>query len=86
MLKQGVRIVSPRAIWSEFEAVQDEPPIAAAQASFGKNVKPVYRFAKAKRIVSLDADFFHAESGALYYARDFAKGRGLKPSASYCAR
>ena len=65
----------PRAIWAEFEPVQDEPPIAAAQASFGKNVKPVYRFAKAKRIVSLDADFFHAEAGALYYARDFAKGR-----------
>ncbi|MSU45570.1 MAG: 4Fe-4S dicluster domain-containing protein [Lacunisphaera sp.] len=65
----------PRAIWAEYEPVQDEPPVAAAQASFGKNVKPVYRFAKARRIVSLDADFFHAEAGALYYARDFAKGR-----------
>jgi molybdopterin-containing oxidoreductase family iron-sulfur binding subunit len=65
----------PRAIWAEYEPVQDEPPVAAAQAAFGKNVKPVYRFAKAKRIVSLDADFFHAEAGALYYAREFAKGR-----------
>jgi len=65
----------PRAIWSEFEPVQDEPPVAAAQAAFGKNVKPVYRFAKARRIVSIDADFFHAEAGSLYYARDFAKGR-----------
>ncbi|AOS45012.1 Tetrathionate reductase subunit B precursor [Lacunisphaera limnophila] len=65
----------PRAIWSEYEPVQDEPPVAAAQAAFGRNVKPVYRFAKAKRIVSLDADFFHAEAGALYYSRDFAKGR-----------
>ena len=65
----------PRAIWAEYEPVQDEPPVAAAQASFGANVKPIYRFAKAKRIVSIDADFFHAESGALYYARDFAKGR-----------
>ncbi|HKB56881.1 MAG TPA: TAT-variant-translocated molybdopterin oxidoreductase, partial [Lacunisphaera sp.] len=59
----------PRALWAEYEPVQDEPPVAAAQASFGKNVKPVYRFAKAKRIVSLDADFFHAEAGSLYYAR-----------------
>ncbi len=65
----------PRAIWAEYEPVQDEPPVAAAQASFGKNVKPLYRFAKAKRIVSLDADFLHAEAGSLYYARDFAKGR-----------
>src|SRR4051812_199987 len=65
----------PRAIWAEYEPVQDEPPVAAGQASFGRNVKPVYRFSKAKRIVSIDADFLHAESGSLYYARDFAKGR-----------
>ncbi len=67
--------VFPRAVWAEYEPVQDEPPVAAAQASFGKNVKPIYRFAQAKRIVSIDADFFHAEAGALYYAREFAKGR-----------
>ena len=65
----------PRAIWAEYEPVQDEPPVAAAQAAFGQNVKPLYRFAKAKRIVSIDADFFHAEAGSLYYAREFAKGR-----------
>ncbi|MBI2496461.1 MAG: 4Fe-4S dicluster domain-containing protein, partial [Opitutae bacterium] len=71
----------PRAIWAEYEPVQDEPPLAAAQAAFGKNVKPVYRFAKARRILSLDADFFHAEAGSLYYARDFAKGRRVaKPT------
>ncbi len=65
----------PRAIWAEYEPVKDEPPVAAAQASFGRSVKPIYRFAKAKRIVTLDADIFHAESGSLYYAREFAKGR-----------
>ncbi len=71
----------PRAIWAEYEPVQDEPPLAAAQAAFGRNVKPVYRFAKARRILSLDADFFHAEAGSLYYARDFAKGRRItKPT------
>ncbi|MBS0663424.1 MAG: TAT-variant-translocated molybdopterin oxidoreductase [Verrucomicrobia bacterium] len=65
----------PRAIWAEYEPVRDEPPAVAARACFGRDVKPLYRFAKAKRIVSLDADFFHAESGSLYYAREFAKGR-----------
>jgi molybdopterin-containing oxidoreductase family iron-sulfur binding subunit len=67
--------VFPRAIWAEYEPVQDEPPVAAAQASFGRSVKPVYRFAKAERIVSLDADFLHSEAGSLYYAREFSKGR-----------
>ncbi len=71
----------PRALWAEYEPVQDEPPVAAALAAFGQNVKPLYRFAAAKRIVSLDADFFHAEAGSLYYAREFAKGRRVaKPT------
>ena len=65
----------PKALWAEYEPIIDEPPVAAAKATFGRNVKPIYRFAKAKRILSLDADFFHAESGSLYYAREFAKGR-----------
>ncbi|MEO6874657.1 MAG: TAT-variant-translocated molybdopterin oxidoreductase, partial [Opitutaceae bacterium] len=65
----------PRAIWAEYEPVQDLPPAAAARAAFGRDVKPLYQFARAKRIVSLDADFFHAESGSLFYSREFAKGR-----------
>jgi MoCo/4Fe-4S cofactor protein with predicted Tat translocation signal len=65
----------PKAIWAEYEPVQDEPPLAAAQTAFGRNVKPLYRFAAAKRILSLDADFFHSEAGSLYYTREFSKGR-----------
>ncbi len=65
----------PRAIWAEYEPVQDEPPVEAALASFGQSVKPLYRFAAAKRIVSLDADFLSAEAGSLYFAREFSKGR-----------
>lgn len=55
--------------------------MAAARASFGADVKPIYRFAKAKRILSLNADFFHASPGSLYYAREFAKGRVLENQA-----
>jgi len=65
----------PQAIWAEYDAVADEAPVAAAQASFGRRVKPVYHFEKAKRVVALDADFLSAEAGSLGYARDFAKGR-----------
>jgi MoCo/4Fe-4S cofactor protein with predicted Tat translocation signal len=66
----------PQAVWAEYEPFTDEPPTAAALAVFGRaDVKPLYRFAKAKRIVSLDADFFSTEAGAIGYARDFAKGR-----------
>ncbi|MFT3780880.1 MAG: TAT-variant-translocated molybdopterin oxidoreductase [Nibricoccus sp.] len=65
----------PNAIWAEYEPVLDEAPVAAAAAAFGRNVKPLYRFAKAKRILSIDADFLQAEAGNLYYAREFSKGR-----------
>lgn len=56
----------PRAVWSEYEPVADEPPVAAAQTAFGAAVKPLYDFSKAKRIVSVDADFLQAEAGSLY--------------------
>ncbi len=73
-----LRAKFPKATWAEYEPVTDEPPAAAAQAAFGASVKPIYQFASAKRILSLDADFFHAEAGHLYYAREFAKGRRVK--------
>jgi molybdopterin-containing oxidoreductase family iron-sulfur binding subunit len=65
----------PKAVWAEYEPVADEPPLSAAQAVFGSDVRPIYRFSKATRIVSLDCDFLSAEAGSLYYARDFARGR-----------
>jgi MoCo/4Fe-4S cofactor protein with predicted Tat translocation signal len=65
----------PRAVWAEYEPVTDEPPVSVARQLFGANFKTIYRFAKAKRIVSIDADFLQAEAGSLYYAREFAKGR-----------
>lgn len=74
-LVASLRRKFPRAVWAEYEPVADEAPVAAAQAAFGAAVKPVYHFAKAKRIVSLDADFLQAEAGSLYYARGFAHGR-----------
>jgi molybdopterin-containing oxidoreductase family iron-sulfur binding subunit len=65
----------PRAVWAEYEPVRDEPPLDAAQAAFGRNVRPLYRFARAKRIVSLDCDFLGTEAGSLFYTRAFARGR-----------
>src|SRR5262249_20169003 len=61
-LVASLRRKFPRAVWAEYEPVADEPPVAAAQAAFGAAVKPVYHFAKAKRILSLDADFLQAEA------------------------
>ena len=74
-LTRILRMRFPSAVWAEYEPVIDEPPAAVARSLFGANVKPIYRFGKAKRILSLDCDFLQAEAGSLYYAREFAKGR-----------
>jgi molybdopterin-containing oxidoreductase family iron-sulfur binding subunit len=74
-LVERLRKKFPKAIWAEYEAAQDEPSASAAQAAFGQSVKPVYQFAKARRVVAIDADFFQTESHALYYSREFAKAR-----------
>jgi MoCo/4Fe-4S cofactor protein with predicted Tat translocation signal len=65
----------PRAMWAEYEPVADEPPMSVARALYGANLRPIYHFSKAKRILSIDADFLQSESGSLQYARDFARGR-----------
>jgi molybdopterin-containing oxidoreductase family iron-sulfur binding subunit len=65
----------PKVLWTEYEPVADEPPMTVTRALFGANLRPFYHFEKAKRIVSIDADFLQSESGSLQYARDFAKGR-----------
>ncbi len=65
----------PAAIWAEYDPIIDNTSALAATAAFGQNVKPLYRFAKAKRIVSLDADFLRADAENLYYTREFSKGR-----------
>ncbi|HEY3757904.1 MAG TPA: TAT-variant-translocated molybdopterin oxidoreductase [Opitutaceae bacterium] len=67
-----------KAIWAEYEAVSDDAPPEAARAVFGRDVRPIYRFAAAKRIVSIDADFLNPEGQNLYHSREFAKGRRVK--------
>ena len=66
----------PQALWAEFEPIGDQPSVAAAQAAFGNaKLKPIYKFDKATRILSLDADFLQEGANALAHARDFAAGR-----------
>jgi MoCo/4Fe-4S cofactor protein with predicted Tat translocation signal len=70
-----LRAKFPRALWAEYEPITEEPPLSAARAVFGADVKPLYRFDRARRILALDADFLRGDAHSLAYARDFAKGR-----------
>lgn len=70
----------PAAKWHAYEPAGRANVHAAAQASFGQALEPIFDFTKAKVVVSLDGDFLSEASmpGSLRYARDFADGRRVK--------
>ncbi len=65
----------PQAKWHQYEPANRDNIRAGAIMAFGEPVNTVYDFSKAKRILSLDADFLSAFPGTLRYAREFAAGR-----------
>ena len=65
----------PRVIWAEYEAVESVKTEEATERLFGRRLRPHYALGKAKRILSLDADFLSGETGNLGYSRDFSAGR-----------
>ncbi len=68
----------PQAVWAEYEPLSESANTEATVATYGAGVKPIYRFAKAKRVLSIDSDFLGTESGNLYYSREFAKARRVR--------
>ena len=65
----------PRVIWAEYEAVDAVKSEEATERLFGRRLRPHFAFGKARRILSLDADFLSGETGSLGYSRDFSTGR-----------
>lgn len=65
----------PGSKWISYEPVGNENAREGAVQAFGAPVQPVYDFAKANVIVSLDSDFLKELPGSIRYARDFATRR-----------
>ncbi|HEY9153836.1 MAG TPA: TAT-variant-translocated molybdopterin oxidoreductase [Opitutaceae bacterium] len=68
----------PQAVWAEYEPLSESASAEASAATYGAGVKPIYRFAKAKRVLAIDSDFLGTESGSLYFSREFAKARRIR--------
>jgi molybdopterin-containing oxidoreductase family iron-sulfur binding subunit len=69
---------NPGSKWHQFEPVNRDNELEAAKAVFGAPVQPVYNFANAEVILSLDSDFLTEGPGAIRYARQFADGRRVR--------
>ncbi|MCB1024926.1 MAG: TAT-variant-translocated molybdopterin oxidoreductase [Acidobacteria bacterium] len=63
----------PNAKWHQYEPINNDNAIAGAKLAFGSPAQAVYKFDKAERILSLDADIFSGFN--VRYIKDFAKGR-----------
>lgn len=77
---EKIKKVFPRSLWAEYEPVNFDNPEIATRSLFGRPLRPQYNFKKAKRILSLDADFLNNEPGQLGHSRDFATARRVKSS------
>jgi molybdopterin-containing oxidoreductase family iron-sulfur binding subunit len=67
----------PQAKWHRYEPVHRDSQRQASKAALGGNYDPIYNFAAADVVVSLDADFLSGSwfPGFLRYSRDFMSRR-----------
>lgn len=63
----------PNMKWVQYEPVNQDNVLAGTKMAFGSPLQPVYKFEKAERILSLDADIFSGFN--VGYIKDFAEGR-----------
>lgn len=77
-LQKAIAAKLPQAKWFVYEPVDFDVQRQAATAVFGKEVRPHYQLAEAKRILTLDCDFIGNEQDAYSHIYGFAKNRKTK--------
>ena len=65
----------PQATWHQWEPVSRDAANAAARQAFGRPLATRYRFDRADRVLSLDADFLGGGPGQVRYVRDYVSRR-----------
>jgi len=68
----------PQAKLHQYEPVNRDNAIAAAQLALGRPVETIYHFDKANVVLSLDNDFLMSGPGSVRYARDFMSKRRVR--------
>ena len=68
----------PAARWYQYEPAGGNSSTLGARLAFGDFATPVYNFAAADRVLSLDSNFLECGPASLRYARDFASRRRVR--------
>ncbi|HYE14632.1 MAG TPA: TAT-variant-translocated molybdopterin oxidoreductase [Pyrinomonadaceae bacterium] len=71
----------PGARWYQWEPAGPNNGSVGTSLAFGNFATPIYNFAAADRVLSLDSNFLECGPGALRYARDFASRRRVRDGA-----
>ena len=72
---KGILRTFPGARWYQWEPAGGNNGALGTRQAVGDFATPIYNFAAADRILSLDSNFLECGPGALRYARDFASRR-----------
>jgi len=72
----------PNAEWAVWEPFGSSKALKGTELAFGKKLRPVYHFDKAKVVVSLDYDFMGAASDSVRSNMDYANARRVKDTKS----
>ena len=65
----------PQAVWHRYQPINRDNVVDATRTAFGRPLDVQYRFDKADRILSLDADFLGGGPGMVRYVKDFTRKR-----------
>ncbi|MBX7135955.1 MAG: TAT-variant-translocated molybdopterin oxidoreductase [Fimbriimonadaceae bacterium] len=67
--------VYPQMRWHQYEPINRDSALDGARMAFGEPVNTIYRFDKAKVVLSLDSEFMTQLPGSVRYAKDFMNQR-----------
>jgi molybdopterin-containing oxidoreductase family iron-sulfur binding subunit len=82
----GLLRILPDARWYSYEPLGRDYVRAGSLLAFGEDVEPVYTFADADVIVSLDADFLACGPGRERYSHDYTNRRKVTQAAPNLSR
>ncbi len=68
----------PQARWYRHDPVSPDNARAGARLALGQDVDTIYRFDRARRILSLDSEFLLGDPGSVRYARDFSQRKRVR--------
>src|ERR1043166_316097 len=70
-----LKVELPNSKWIQYEPINQDNALAGAKMAFGSPAQAVYKFDKAERILSLDADIFSGFN--VGYIKDYTKGKAF---------